>query len=144
MDIKSKSIYLSSVYLQDVHYQEVVGPPHTRAPALAVHLRGATVRDLLAPRRKTLPSISRVVPGDGVHGPLGPDGNGSLRHVGPIEPEVRPISPHKSLLSHEVQGHLLETLLRQIVGLGTESVLVSSPVVGCDGPGDVDLGANIP
>ena len=85
-----------------------------------------------------------VVPRDGVHRPLRACWNSSLRHIGSIKPEICSISPDKALLTNEVQWHLLETFLSEVAALGTQSVLVASSVVGSDGPGDIDLGADIP
>ena len=41
-----------SLYLENIHNEEVIGSPHSRAPAPAVHLRGPAVGQLRAPRRE--------------------------------------------------------------------------------------------
>ena len=67
-----------------------------------------------------------------------------LGHVGPIEPVIGPIRPDKALLAGEVERQPLETLLRELFSLWTQSVLVSAAVIGGDGPAGVDLSSCLP
>ena len=90
------------LYLEDIHNEQVIGPPHARAPAPAVDLSGAAVLPLVTLRGEAGPGVGRVIAGQGVPGPHGAGGEGALGHVGPIEPVVSPIRPDKPLLACEV------------------------------------------
>ena len=130
---------LSSLYLENIHNEEVIGSPHTRAPAPAVNLSGAAVRDLVTLRGEAGPGVGRVVTRQRVLGPHGACGESALGHIGPIKPVVSPVSPDKALLASEVKRKPLETFLCELLSLWTQPVLVSASVVGRHGPARMDL-----
>ena len=71
------------IYLQNVNNQQIIGTPHARASAFAVYLSGTTIWNLLASWGKASASVSSIIPGNGVHGPLGPFWYGSLSDIIP-------------------------------------------------------------
>ena len=133
-----------SLYLENIHDEEVIGPPHSRAPAPAVNLSGAAVRDLVTLRGEAGPGVGGVVARQRVLGPHRAGGASAPGHIAPSEPVVTPVSPDKALLAGEVKRQPLEAFLRELLSLWTQPVLVSASVVGRHGPARMDLRSGIP
>lgn len=132
------------LYLEYIHNEQVIRPPHARAPAPAVYLSGAAVWELLTLRGEACPGVGGVIAGQGVLSPHGAGGDSSLGHVGAVEPVVSPVGPHKALLAGEVKRHHLEAFFCQFLSLWTQPVLISASVIGCDGQARVDLCSGLP
>ena len=96
------------------------------------------------PGRKAFSRAPCIISRNRIHSPGWSNRYSSLWNISSFKKYFSSISPNKTLQTHKLERHFLETFFSQIFRFWTKSVLITSTMISCNWPWYIDQISSFP